>query len=75
MEKHSSASRTAELWARHEDRVWHAAFSPDGKWVVTASGDNMARLWLVYLGDLLELAESLLPVTLTPAERARMLER
>jgi WD40 repeat protein len=59
----------------HEDIVWHAAFSPDGERVVTASWDNTARLWFVHLSDLLELAESRLPVTLTPEERARMLER
>lgn len=29
----------------HEERVWSAAFSPDGKRVVTASGDNTARVW------------------------------
>ena len=23
----------------------HASFSPDGKWIVTASGDNTARVW------------------------------
>jgi len=29
----------------HTDRVQSAAFSPDGKRVVTASSDNTARLW------------------------------
>ncbi|MCP4699991.1 MAG: DUF1513 domain-containing protein, partial [Gammaproteobacteria bacterium] len=29
----------------HEDKVNHAAFSPDGKILVTASYDNTARLW------------------------------
>jgi len=43
--------------------------------VVTASEDGTARLWLVNVNALLELAESRLPVTLTPEERARMLER
>jgi WD40 repeat protein len=77
---------TARLWSAetgdelavlrgHESAVYHAAFSPDGKWVVTASRDSTTRLWLVNLSDLLELAESRLPVPLTPEERARMLER
>ena len=29
----------------HEDAVWSAAFSPDGKRIVTTSGDNTVRLW------------------------------
>ena len=29
----------------HEHSVWSAAFSPDGRRVVTASSDNTARLW------------------------------
>jgi len=29
----------------HADGVWSAAFSPDGKRIVTASWDNTARLW------------------------------
>ena len=29
----------------HMDRVWSAAFSPDGQRIVTASADSTARLW------------------------------
>lgn len=47
---------TAQLWKtsdgtpigqpmRHRDQVWGAAFSPDGKTVVTGSWDKTARLW------------------------------
>ena len=31
--------------AGHTDQVWHAAFSPDGSRIVTASADSTARLW------------------------------
>ena len=40
--------------AGHQDSVCHAAFSPDGKLVVTASEDNTARLWDVATGQALQ---------------------
>lgn len=30
---------------RHQDKVWHAEFSPDGRQILTASSDGSARLW------------------------------
>jgi hypothetical protein len=38
----------------HQDRVIQAAFSPDGKLLVTASADNTARLWEVARGQALQ---------------------
>ena len=37
----------------HQGAVRHAAFSPDGKLVVTASDDKTARLWEVATGQML----------------------
>ena len=39
--------------AGHTGTVFSAAFSPDGKMVVTASNDNTARLWRASTGTLL----------------------
>ncbi len=34
--------------AGHTDKVWHAAFSPDGSRIVTAAEDGTARLYRVF---------------------------
>jgi eukaryotic-like serine/threonine-protein kinase len=50
----ASEDGTARLWTwprpyltlvRHDDRIYHASFSPDGKWLVTASFDRTAQVW------------------------------
>src|SRR5207249_7550320 len=40
----AQAPRLAQMWY-HEQEVEHAAFSPDGRRVVTASKDHTARVW------------------------------
>ena len=35
----------------HQDWVYHAAFSPDSRWVVTASQDGTARVWAAATGQ------------------------
>ena len=37
----------------HSDRVWCAAFSRDGKLLVTTSGDGRARLWQAVTGKMI----------------------
>jgi WD40 repeat protein/tRNA A-37 threonylcarbamoyl transferase component Bud32 len=42
--------RLAQLWF-HQDTVNDVAFSPDGRWVLTASADHTARVWDVRTGQ------------------------
>ncbi|MFD7786572.1 helix-turn-helix domain-containing protein [Streptomyces nojiriensis] len=37
--------RGAVLASRPFTEVWHAAYSPDGKWLATAESDHAVRLW------------------------------
>ena len=37
----------------HQDRVHHAAFSPDGTRILTVSGDHTAKLWATSSGNLI----------------------
>ncbi|MEM9431993.1 MAG: WD40 repeat domain-containing protein [Pseudomonadota bacterium] len=43
--------RELRLLKGHGDPVWSAAFSPDGRWIVTGSGDRTARVWDATLPD------------------------
>jgi hypothetical protein len=38
----------------HNNRIYRASFSPDGRYVVTASGDGLAKIWDVNSGNLLK---------------------
>jgi WD40 repeat protein len=40
--------REKEIFAGHQKPALQAAFSPGGRWVVTASGDGAARLWCIF---------------------------
>ncbi len=54
----------------HTRGVNHAAFSPDGTKVVTASGDHTARLWHVFsTQELIDYANKIVPRCLTPKQR------
>jgi WD40 repeat protein len=44
------------LAARTDGPITTLAISPDSRWVVTGSSDNTARLWLLQVNDLINLA-------------------
>lgn len=43
--------------AGHEEKIWAADFSSDGKWVVTGSSDGTAQVWNVSTGEQMALME------------------
>lgn len=75
----SGADQTARLWdvrtgqevrrfAGHINEIRDVAFSPDGKYILTASFDNTARLWLTDLHDTIRAVCAVLTRDLTPEE-------
>jgi tetratricopeptide (TPR) repeat protein len=49
--------KTGPTVLHHESEVFAAQFSPDARWVVTASVDKTARVWEVRTGDLRQTLE------------------
>ena len=45
-----ATGRIAAILRGHEGSVNYAEFSPDGRWIVTASSDKIARVWEVASG-------------------------
>lgn len=42
----------------HEDGIWNASYSPDGKRIVTASGDGTAKIWDASSGRMIRSIQS-----------------
>jgi len=55
----------------HKDEVHEVAFSPDGKYILTASSDGTARLWLLDLQDTIRGICATLTRDLTSEERVQ----
>jgi WD40 repeat protein len=53
----------------HSNQVCDVAFSPDGKFILTASNDLTARLWLTDLDEAIQAVCALLTRDLTSEER------
>ena len=51
--------------------MWSTVYSPDGRFIVTASFDGTARQYVMDIDELLRLAQSRVTRQLTPAERAQ----
>ena len=52
-------------FAGHTDEVRYVAFSPDGKYILTASQDGTARLWLTDFDATIHAVSGLLTRDLT----------
>ncbi len=68
----TSGAQLAELPGPNRP-VRHAMFSPDGRKIVTNSGDKIVRVFNVYptTQDLIDHARSVVPRQLTPCGRQR----
>ena len=52
----------------HDELVSAVGISPDNRWLVTGSYDNSARLWLLKMSDLIDLAHRTLGRNFFPDE-------
>jgi WD40 repeat protein len=56
-------------FAGHKDEVRNVTFSPEGKYILTASSDGSARLWFTDIKDTIHAVCAVLTRDLTSEER------
>ena len=78
----ASEDNTAKIWdaktgqelftlTGHDDVVRSAAYSPDGRRIVTADGDGAVQIYTTDMDELLEIAKSRVTRQLTVEEKKR----
>ncbi|MBC8448330.1 MAG: TIR domain-containing protein [Chloroflexi bacterium] len=69
----TTTGREVSILRGHAHWLDDVAFSPDGRWVVTAGHDGTARVYAVHIEDLMELAQQRVTREITCQERVQFL--